>query len=399
MISSVLKKFITDSIIVGNNELADRNKALLFKRGFSNIFELLDFDNDEAFLDPLLFTYLNRNIEQNNTSITIEQIIYGYIEKQKRPKKIEAYTDKNGILYLPKIGYFKTNIFSCLLNVETNPKSQEIELLRDDKRVLFEFIPPIYSYDSNMEIYQFTPPNSSSFYKNRDKKIVDIEVENITKLHHQKLLEALEFIKINYDYYYNWLIHVMKRFLILENDEIWSFANVAAYGTSFISSNKDKSLVFFIEDIIHQCSHNIFYTVTFLHRKEFLAVDPHSELKTFTKNINERRSVYGAFHGLFTQANINVFIDICLDKNLFNGEERHELLGRQSDDMKRWKKSLNDLAHPKIFTEKGKLVYEELKSIYDKLYEKRANEIEKFDTSNQPYIFNYKKFKELNPLN
>ena len=118
MISSVFKKFITDSILIGNDEFADRNKALLFKNGFSNIFELLDFDNDAVFLEPLLFTYLNRNIDPNNTSITLDQIIYGYIDKKKRPKKIKAYTDKNGILYLPKIGYFKTNSFSCLLNVE-----------------------------------------------------------------------------------------------------------------------------------------------------------------------------------------------------------------------------------------------------------------------------------------
>ncbi len=85
-----------------------------------------------------------------------------------------------------------------------------------------------------------------------------------------------------------------------------------------------------------------------------------------------------------------------MEEELFSGKERMEVIGRLSDNMKRWSKIIEMFSQGGIFTETGEQFFDEFKAVYEKLYEKYKHLINAFDTSNQPYIFCFDKFYEAN---
>ena len=60
-------------------------------------------------------------------------------------------------------------------------------------------------------------------------------------------------------------------------------------------------------------------------------------------------------------------------------------------------KSLLFVSEQDVLSDLGALIFNELVSVYEYLQEKWSKEIQKYDTTNQPYIFDYAKFEELNP--
>ena len=67
--------------------------------------EALDFSCEVPFLEPALFTHFG----PQETRTTLEQILYGYLPEMDRPGTIQAYAGENGVVYLPRVGYFKTD--------------------------------------------------------------------------------------------------------------------------------------------------------------------------------------------------------------------------------------------------------------------------------------------------
>jgi hypothetical protein len=86
-----------------------------------------------------------------------------------------------------------------------------------------------------------------------------------------------------------------------------------------------------------------------------------------------------------------------IDKEVFKSLELYEIKGRLSDNMKRWESSLSIFQNSNILTDLGEFFFDEFVEIYEKINQKRGNIIYKYDTSNQPYIFNYEEFLKLNP--
>ncbi|MGY0407866.1 MAG: hypothetical protein ACWIPJ_05870 [Polaribacter sp.] len=80
-------------------------KLLIYKEN-PIFFEKIDFDDDNVFLEPLLFS----------KEILIE-ILQGYFLKEKKVN-INYSFKKKGIAYIPKIGYFKNKSLKPFEQIE-----------------------------------------------------------------------------------------------------------------------------------------------------------------------------------------------------------------------------------------------------------------------------------------
>lgn len=385
MFSEEFTEYISDAIEVGNRMFANDARRFLYNHN-KDYYQLVDFDKDEVFLRSLLLSYFLD--ERKDT--TLDQILFTSLPAEREK---EVMTNEHGVAYVPGVGYFETGQPSAILSLRQHAGAYEIS--HRGQSLAFTLVPPDLIPGTRIEIARHLLPYTQAIFDEVRPDDPAAEVEQITRQHASKVKQAFAMLEEHFPVYYSWLMKSMTTIQVFKNPGIWSFAAVKSYGISYLSAHERRSLLFFLEDILHQCAHNIFFAVTYFDKKELFLIDPESNLDAFTQN-GDHRDIYGVFHGLFTQSCISIFFDTCLENNLFSGEERFEVLGRLSDNMKRWEKMIGVFSTEGIFTEMGEQFFAEFKSIYDVLHEKYKPLIYDFDTSNQPYIFCFDKFLEAN---
>lgn len=333
-------------------------------------------------------------INEIKNSLTLDQITFGYQTKYSK-KTIQVNSDTNGIIYLPNYGYLETKTSSENIELSCD-ENGEIILKFGKNKIDFNFHQSYFLDGTNIEVCRFQLPYSNMFFDN-----INFDSKNFSIIVNQHLsIINHAFLKIKKlrPKYYEWFTKVITKIQVYDIPEVISFASMSMYSVPFVCTNISRSEVFYFEDIIHQAAHNIFYAITYYERANLFSHHPHSTISHFLNN-DDQRTLYSSFHGLFTQANINLYFDICLDKSIFEGKLNHEVKGRLSDNMKRWEKSLMFFSEQDVLSDLGALLFNELVSVYEYLHEKWSTEIQKYDTTNQSYIFDYTKFEELNPYN
>src|SRR4051812_46967500 len=89
------------------NVIIDTIKLLIYKENPS-LLEKVDFEDDNIFLEPLLFAYFNGKKDNLFAPEMLTEIMQGYFFK-KENVLLKASFDKNGIAFLPNLGYFDRN--------------------------------------------------------------------------------------------------------------------------------------------------------------------------------------------------------------------------------------------------------------------------------------------------
>lgn len=344
-------------------------KILIYKEE-SALLEKVDFNNDSVFLNPLLFAYFNNKKNECFSKNMLSEILQGFFLK-KEPLKLKYSYNNKGISYVPNVGYFKNDKqFDDILNIE------DFEILKEIHPVLEKYFVEFYKG----HILNPKPEHNSVWQKNY------FEFE-----------KAVLIIKKYLPEFYKDLSFANKKVYLHDNPKILNFTSIETLGMLYFYVISKESLIYFIEELIHQGSHNFLYYVTH-ERIEYFKIDVDTiMLRDFTKEDWDYRTVYGAFHGLYTVTRRLDCFDILLSMNVFSGKQKHELLGRLADQFTRFRTGLELLNLDEVYTEKGKAFYEELdkkgSSVLIK-YEKLRNE---FDLSNRDLDFRYTDFCELNP--
>jgi hypothetical protein len=368
--------------------IVDTIKIILYKKA-PDLFELLDFEDDKAFTEPLLFAFFNSK-EQNNHSL--EQILWGYIGRDRRPNKILVKSDTNGLVYLPAFGYLETKNANMTLFLHF--LSNQIHLTdNDEKAVAFDYL--------NLKKVDFFHINSSQpallepFFLSEEGKKVEVELVNQDR-NIESLERAIKIIERVNPEYYNHLKEVVRGVYLYKGDPN-SFATLSAHGLAFFNIQFGNELVFFIDNIVHQCGHVIFNTISF-EKEKWFSVSPSTLLIKFTRDSSDKADIYGRFHGLFTQTNVNKTLDAIVDSKLLEGKELHELLGRFTSNMNRFGLAIGKLDRGEVYTDLGKEWLNHFKQTYKYLLDKRKSLIDSFKVDNQPYVFSYEIFNKSNPI-
>ncbi len=384
-------EFFNDSFETGQAQLAQKTRILLYKSDPS-LFELLDFNEDATFLEPLLFSYF----VDPTPLVSLQQILFGYITEDLRPKEIQVYVDKRGIIDLPRIGYLRTTLKNRELRLIWKGGVDNCILKDGNRMVEYVHENPIFVEGSCTEVCRYNHPLLEKFFIDSNGKRVDVDIENIARQHINHLSKAFLIIQKNLPDYYEDMLKATRKIVLYSSHLPFSFATLSAHGIVFLNASEDDDEVFFIEDLIHQCGHIIFSAQT-LDPQEFLKINPHTLLKQLTCDERDTRDVYSTLHGVFTEMWMSLCMDLCYESNYFSSRQKHELLGRFALILTRFGCDLQNLRVPDIFTDKGEMLLNSLAQVYFEIVSKRYDLLSQFDISNQPYCFSYRSFQSSNP--
>jgi len=376
-----------EEIQIGKMALADYIKAGLYSVNEA-IFERLDFENDAAFLDPLLIAYLSSGCPSHTT---LEQILCAYFtEKQGY---FEVISDADGTVYVPQVGYFYTEYPNQKLLLEYDGETYQL------KNISYGFLPCLTVLDGKMEIYRHKNPLLNSFYQaNDNRQILDIEVTQTTHHHIQSIASALEILKTHLPNLYEEITLTNRLLSVFFNPQVNCFANIGATGCAFLSAIPTNETIFFIEELIHQCSHNTFNIMLF-NRFNYFKIDvEQTQLGNVIGLQGEERSIFSAFHGLYTVAKRYEAFYELYKADIFFGIQKHEFLGRFADLKKRFRTGLELLPLEDVYTNRGKEIYQLLDTLCAHCIKKIQHLEGVFDLSNQPSEFSYAHFLQINPF-
>ena len=384
--------FFTDAVkqvAEGREYFASGLKAMI-KAENKNLFALLDEKNTDIFLHPMLFSYLNAD----SNKISCEQILYDSVIAEKRPERISVYANPAGQIHMPGIGYLETGI-PGEQHYELVTLKNKIGLFKGSKEIPYSIkndplitgtnidIQCIPSYLTDLHLPESTP-GSGPVHSGNKKNAAEIN-------------KAVSILKNYYPAFYSLFTSVTKCLVPFSSEASNSFASLAAHGTAFINTYGSEGTIFFLEDLVHQCGHIIFSTITYKPDEYFL-VDPQTMINDLTGDEADDRSLYVLFHGIFTEALMCEMFDACIENEIFKGEEEHELQGRLCYILLRFILDIEIMEKAGSFSPKGQIIYDEICNSMIQAYKKYGYLLKKFDLGNQPYNFDPGLFLLSNPL-
>ena len=101
---------------------------------------------------------LSENGSFGTKKYPIEQILFGYIDEGRRPEEINVLSDGQGVVYVPRVGYFNTDLPNWVLTLSWCASSRRY-LLGDNGTTIayqFEDIPMIA--DGGIEVVRRDHP-------------------------------------------------------------------------------------------------------------------------------------------------------------------------------------------------------------------------------------------------
>lgn len=352
------------------SEIINTIKLLLYKAS-PKIIEKLDFENDIIYVETLLFSYFNNSKNNPASNETLEEILQGYFT-QKEELKLKNSFNRNGVAYIPLVGYFKRRL----------TKNYDPILIKGDFEIVKEIHPTQEKY-------------FVEFYKGH---IINQNPEHNTawKMHHEELFQALDIIKEHIPEFYKELIFANRKIYLHDNPKIINFTSVETLGMLYFYVIGKTNLIYFIEELIHQGSHNYLYYIIH-NRKDYFKIDVDNlVMSDFTKQQWDYRTIYGAFHGVFTVSQRVKYFDVLITKNIFKGREKHELLGRITDQFARFRTGFELLSLEEVFTQKGIAFYNQMDEECASTLKKYEKLITEFDLANRDIDFRYEDFCKLN---
>lgn len=356
-------------------------KLLIIKDNQPLLLEKLDFENDDVFVEPLLFIYFNYNLSQN---ILIE-LMQGYFIKPNQTFFIKELYNKKNVAYVPNIGYFKKN-----------------EKLPFEKIILVK--------DTKIEILKYYIGMLDNIFNEiiLDEAIVSNEIlvtEELFEKNINFINNAFQFIKRSSFNHFRLIELCCARCVMFRTDpkNTNSFATIKAHGMAFFNVYQDEyDEVFFVDDIAHQTGHIILTTLLY-NRKLIFKIDENQGIGELIKQ-KDYRNIYTLLHALYTYYTTFKCLDDCLSNNCFTKNQEIEAIARIGFylnkctlDLQIFDKIIHNFKEiESILTPKGIEIYSIIKSKYLEVYNKWNPTTKHFDYRNQTYNFALKNFLELN---
>ena len=384
-------EFVEPHLSHGYGQILHALKTLVYSSA-PGLFDLLDFDNDDAFLEPLLFAYFN----SKDRRVGLEQILIGYIADDRKPLEISVYADSEGVVYLPNVGYLITDRRDRTLTLVWRKNEGTFELREAGLIVDFETEPLIFVDGTSIEVCRHNNPLLAGFYTGPDGTVREVETTGAAEMHVEHLNQAFRILKACHPTIYALLVKVTRKLAVFQSPALNSFATLSAHGVAFLNATIDDDHVFFIEDLVHQCGHIVCNTATF-EKQQYFLISPETPLVDFTREHGETRTVYATFHGVFTEVLMNHCFSACFDEAGFVGREKHELAGRLAFILRRFELDLQSLTVDGIFSNEGLMFLSRFTQVFLEIHARRRDLLVSCDTSNQSYNFCYRTFLELNP--
>ncbi|MFK7796166.1 MAG: hypothetical protein AB8E82_01855 [Aureispira sp.] len=385
-------------LLEGQGTFCDIIKVALYQED-ETVFEHLDFENDDNFLEPMLFGYCT----QRDHKVVKEQLLFGTWDRSVRPTQMTVYTNKNGVVYLPSYAILKTTQRATALELSYDRVNDSITLSKEDAPVVFKKETLVY-LDAlpQVELSACIDVYSETLFYNwpnvEESKITALlEGDGIDIATYQPAIEqALHLLKQYFPSEWEKYALTTRRLILFSSSELRNFATRESHGTIYLNVNENSNVTFFLEELIHQCSHTVFNAMT-CETQDFFLVDYSKTVGDFLGN-NDYRTLYSALHGIYTTGQIvDLFLKLIKAKPDLSARLIHELEGRIAINKTRHNIGLEKVNIAEIFTPKGQAIFQ---FYYKQLDENMKNNTAFFDYDmrTHPVVFNYAKFEADNPM-
>ena len=364
-------------------EIINAIKLLIYKEN-PGLLEKINFDDDELFLEPLLFFYFNFKSQNSLLNQLLTEFMQGYFIEKQEVKIDYSFTEK-GIAYLPKLGYFKKGDLALF---------DEIHIIEN----------------TNIEVLKYPAHVLRNIFSDRAGNVIpDDEIElgiNLFEKNIRYVTNAVLFIKESSNNHFKLIEQCCKKIVLFKTDPdfINSFATIKVHGIAFFNVYQDEyDEVFFVDDMAHQTGH-VILTTLFYNRKSIFKIDEEQEVENLLK-LKDHRTINVLLHALYTYYTTILCLDNCLANNKFSKAQEKEALARIGFYLNKCRFDLDRFEKINIFyngienvlTEDGIEIYNAISEKYLEVFQKW--QITKdFDYSNQPYNFTFSFFEQLNTL-
>ncbi len=363
-------------------EIINTIKLLIYKENPS-LLEKVDFDDDDIFLEPLLFAYFNSKKNNLFSDKMLEEVMQGYFIENSCFLINQSF-NKNNIAYIPKIGYFKKG---------ENKPFEHIKIIENTNIEVLKF---------HINLLQSIFINTSGNLINEEEIVID---NNLLDKNIASLTNAFRFIKENSLEQFKLIEQCCKKVLMFKTkpENINSFATINAHGIAFFNVYQDDyDEVFFVDDIAHQTGH-IILTTLFHDRKAIFKIDEEQNIGEILLK-KDSRSLYVLIHAFYTYYTTFMCLDDCLINNSFNEIQKKEAIGRIGFYLNKCSKDIQNFdgiinyfqCIENIMTPSGIEIYSIIKHKYFEILEKWHPIIKHFNYDNQTYNFAFKNFNLLN---
>ena len=372
-----------------SNLMIDSIKGLLYDR-HSDIFERIDFHDDDIYLEPLLYAYLNQSDVR-----WLDCIIYAF-ERNKK-KEFKVFTNNAGIFYIPKIGYYRTNIRNNELLYRVNDHREE--LIFQGATVDFIFEPIVY-IEGKIEVLKYEHPLYTPLFINENKGLdyQKLVINDIYKDHVSNFKNGLKALRRRNPKHHQILKRNLKCIMIYSASQPYSFAAMSAHNMIFFNVKRHDNELYFFDHLAHEGAHVTFNTLSYKSKTHFFKYPHHTPFSIASGNPEEHSTLYLRFHGLFTFYEITKSWEQFIFYEKASAIKIHEAKGRFAFQLNRFKQALTSFENLDIFEPEGLKWYEFFKEKYSELYTKYGFMRKDYDFSDQSYDFDPQVFLFKNPL-
>ncbi|MER5777352.1 hypothetical protein ABT144_24265 [Streptomyces sp. NPDC002039] len=380
-------------IKAGQQEFAGIMGELL-RRFRPDVVSLFEHRDQTYVLEPFLFTYFS--LPDGPRRASLDQIIAGHLPASRRPDRIPAVADRTGVVHLPGAGYVEAT--GSAVQLRCVPGKQGAAWYQvQDSGVERRPYRPCRLVNGDIEVMSHGSPLVAALFDASDEKAVET-IAASSELCAVIVQNSLDIIGNVWPELHGILTSVLRRVVLFESAASNSFATTRAQGTVFCNIGLGRSEAFFIEDLAHQGGHVAFAAAT-LDQEAYFRVPSGTTVGELTGEVRDRRSLYVALHGIFTEALMSHCLALCLERRVFEDACRqHELLGRFNFIFARFTSDLRLLSELGVFAADGRELMAQLCVIWTDLTIRHASRLGTVDLAGQGYNFSYERFSQLNPI-
>jgi len=384
-------RYFNTALASGQSALAEKMRAVVahFSPG---LMDLLNVRDDCPFLEPLLFAYA----VDRDRRVPLEQLLFGYISDSQKPREIIVFADENGVVEIPRVGYFRTGILNRSLRLRWGNGPADSLLTDGDEVVAHAYSAPLMLDGIGIEVCRHLNPLLSQLFVDENGSKIDIDPSLNAGLHAENVRKALQILQACQPDYFSQIRMAVKRIVLYSSDRPYSFATLGAHGIAFLNVSTGTDEIFFVEDLVHQCGHVLFSAMT-LDPTDILQLAPTLPLAKISGEGKDTRDLYTTLHGVYTEAWMNLCLDNCCDLAVFSPRQRHELMGRFALILTRFGCDLRSLSYEGVFNQNGTMLLHWFIDIYRDIVSRRHELLAPLNIQNQPYCFRYENFVNANP--
>ncbi len=143
--------FTNREILNGLAHLADRMKIHVHNEN-NSLFELLEFQDDTVFLEPLLFAHFFSKTFNKPINSSLDEILVGYIKPAfLKNRTFRCFVNEEGVLYIPNYGHLLIPIKNSFIELSFNSQ-QQVVISYQGNQIDYSFEEVIKLGDTNIEI-------------------------------------------------------------------------------------------------------------------------------------------------------------------------------------------------------------------------------------------------------